>query len=242
MLAFVYSVLTSFFFIPEPDESGQYKPTGVVLLNGTDEWLMECAMETEMKEEEFTAALEKYRARNADDNERSVASFFESVLRLDTLAHDVNSESNSEEGLNKLLNETCLSVESGGAKPFNYHPTPQEEAEALRLALEKSKRDSEEASKAEALQKEQEEKERTTRNEEQTRRLNEIKNQEDELLEARSAPLRAYLMKHVIPTLTEGLIETCQVMPNDPVDYLAEFMFRASPAVESKTSGDSKRK
>ena len=211
-------------------------------MNGTDEWLMECAMETEMKEEEFTAALEKYRVRNADDNERSVASFFESVLRLDTLAHDVNSESNSEEGLNKLLNETCLSVESGGAKPFNYHPTPQEEAEALRLALEKSKRDSEEASKAEALQKEQEEKERTTRNEEQTRRLNEIKNQEDELLEARSAPLRAYLMKHVIPTLTEGLIETCQVMPNDPVDYLAEFMFRASPAVESKTSGDSKRK
>merc|ERR1712216_1083354 len=28
--------------MPEPDESGQSKPTGVVLLNGTDEWLMEC--------------------------------------------------------------------------------------------------------------------------------------------------------------------------------------------------------
>ena len=49
-------------------------------------------------------------------------------------------------------------------------------------------------------------------------------------------------MKHVIPTLTEGLIETCKVMPDDPVDYLAEFMFRASPAVEEKTDSGKRGK
>jgi adenylate kinase len=228
--------------LPEPEETGAYKPTGVVLLNGEDEWLTECAMEKEMKEEEFTARLNKYRERNADDNERSVASFFESVLRVDTILHNVNSESSNESNMTTLINETCMSVESGGSKPFNYHPTPEEEAESLRKALEESKRSAEETSKAEALQKEQEEKERNARNEEQRRRLNEIKAQEDELLEARSAPLRAYLMKHVIPTLTEGLIETCKVMPDDPVDYLAEFMFRASPAVEEKTDSGKRGK
>ena len=82
----------------------------------------------------------------------------------------------------------------------------------------------------------EETRERERREAEQAQRLEDIKAQEEELLEARSAPLRAYLMKHVIPTLTEGLIETCKVMPEDPVDYLAEYMFRASPAVEQKTS------
>ena len=33
-------------------------------------------------------------------------------------------------------------------------------------------------------------------------------------------PLRNYLMKHVMPTLTEGLIEACKVKPDDPIDYL----------------------
>ena len=40
------------------------------------------------------------------------------------------------------------------------------------------------------------------------------------MLETRSMPLRNYLMKHVMPTLTEGLIEACKVKPDDPVDYL----------------------
>lgn len=40
------------------------------------------------------------------------------------------------------------------------------------------------------------------------------------MLEAQSVPLRNYLMKHVMPTLTKGLIEVTKVKPDDPVDYL----------------------
>ena len=40
------------------------------------------------------------------------------------------------------------------------------------------------------------------------------------MLEAHSIPLRNYLMKHVMPTLTEGLIEVCKIRPEDPIDYL----------------------
>ena len=47
----------------------------------------------------------------------------------------------------------------------------------------------------------------------------------------------AYLMKNVIPSLTEGLLETCKVMPEDPVDYLAEYLFRVSPAIDVKKQG-----
>lgn len=43
------------------------------------------------------------------------------------------------------------------------------------------------------------------------------------MLETHSIPLRNYLMRHVMPTLTEGLIEVCKVRPDDPVDYLVRI-------------------
>jgi adenylate kinase len=33
-------------------------------------------------------------------------------------------------------------------------------------------------------------------------------------------------MKHVIPTLTAGLIQVAKIRPDDPIDFLAEFMFK----------------
>ena len=49
------------------------------------------------------------------------------------------------------------------------------------------------------------------------------------MMEVQSVPLRNYLMKHVMPTLTQGLIECCKVRPDDPVDYLAEYLFAQNP-------------
>jgi adenylate kinase len=47
----------------------------------------------------------------------------------------------------------------------------------------------------------------------QNARMEEIRKQEQEVLEAQSVPLRNYLMKYVMPTLTSGLIEVCKVRP-----------------------------
>lgn len=58
----------------------------------------------------------------------------------------------------------------------------------------------------------------------QTQRLNEVKREEFELLEAQSIPLRNYLMKHVMPTLTQGLIDCCKTRPDDPIDYIVSFL------------------
>lgn len=48
----------------------------------------------------------------------------------------------------------------------------------------------------------------------------------------KSVPLREYLMAQVIPSLTEGLIEVTKVRPEDPVDYLAEWLFKNNPVQE----------
>ena len=45
------------------------------------------------------------------------------------------------------------------------------------------------------------------------------------MLEAESTPLRNYLMKHVMPTLTQGLIDCCKVRPEDPIDYMVSMPF-----------------
>lgn len=51
------------------------------------------------------------------------------------------------------------------------------------------------------------------------------------MLETQSIPLRNYLMQHVMPTLTEGLIEVCKVKPEDAVDYLVSFIYICSTLV-----------
>lgn len=50
--------------------------------------------------------------------------------------------------------------------------------------------------------------------------LQDVQTEEREMLEAKSLPLQNYLMRHVMPTLTQGLIEVCKTNPQDPVDYL----------------------
>jgi adenylate kinase len=60
----------------------------------------------------------------------------------------------------------------------------------------------------------------------QNARIEEVRKQELDVLQTQSLPLRNYLMKHVIPTLTAGLIEVAKTRPEDPIDYLAEFMFK----------------
>ncbi|EDV29925.1 uncharacterized protein TRIADDRAFT_18926 [Trichoplax adhaerens] len=56
--------------------------------------------------------------------------------------------------------------------------------------------------------------------------------QEKEALDDRSLPIKRYLMRHVLPTLTQGLIECCRHRPDDPIDYLAEFIFKNNPEID----------
>ena len=61
-----------------------------------------------------------------------------------------------------------------------------------------------------------------------------IKAHETEVLEARSLPLRNFLMANVMPSLTEGLLDVVQQQPDDPVDHLAEFLFRKNLEAEAQ--------
>ncbi|CAD8133208.1 unnamed protein product [Paramecium pentaurelia] len=51
-----------------------------------------------------------------------------------------------------------------------------------------------------------------------------IRQQERELLDQRSQPLRQYLADNVVPFLTEGLINICEKHPENPLQFLADFL------------------
>nr|XP_054386466.1 adenylate kinase 7 isoform X5 [Pongo abelii] len=105
-------------------------------------------------------------------------------------------------------------------EPRNYGLTDEEKAEEERKAAEE--RLAREA--AEEAEREHQEAvemaEKIARWEEWNKRLEEVKREERELLEAQSIPLRNYLMTYVMPTLIQGLNECCNVRPEDPVDFL----------------------
>lgn len=50
--------------------------------------------------------------------------------------------------------------------------------------------------------------------------MSELNRQETELLEARALPLRNYLMKYVMPSLTDAILDCCKIKVEDPVDFL----------------------
>jgi hypothetical protein len=52
------------------------------------------------------------------------------------------------------------------------------------------------------------------------------------LLDTRSQPIRQYLMDNVVPHLTEGLIELCKVVPDDPTDHLANFLLERADMLD----------
>ena len=112
--------------------------------------------------------------------------------------------------------------------PRNYGPTEEERLELERIEMEKRmKKEAQE--KLEQQRKEEEERKETKRRKDEwSARVKEVKEQEEEVLQAQSYPLRNYLMKHVMPTLNQGLIEVCKVRPDDAIDYLVSTSFSSS--------------
>jgi len=128
----------------------------------------------------------------------------------------------------------CLSVMgmylSKNGKAHNYHPTP-EELEEKRLAVEHKMHEEKERAEHEARVKEEaEQRERDDKEIAAQARQASVLREEAELVGQCAAPLRQYLMSHVVPALVEGLVEVCKVQPEDPVDYLAEYLFKCSTA------------
>ncbi len=62
------------------------------------------------------------------------------------------------------------------------------------------------------------------------KRLEAIKKDKDEVdyYGADKFPTRKFLLLNIMPILTKGMLEVCKINPIDPIDYLADFLFKNS--------------
>ncbi|KAM5241080.1 adenylate kinase 7 isoform 1-T1 [Hipposideros larvatus] len=206
-------------------------PEFVCALDASDEFLKERVInlperfvaETHYSQDRFLRALSNYRDINTEDE--TVFNYFDE-LEIHPIHIDVGK---LEDAQNRLAIKRLIK-EIG--KPRNYGLTDEEKAEEERRAAE-------ELLAKEAMEKAERERheatemaEKMARWEEWNKRLEEVKREETELLEAQSVPLRNYLMTHVMPTLMQGLNECCKVRPEDPIDFLDTVRKPASTSQE----------
>lgn len=131
----------------------------------------------------------------------------------------------------KLIEMYCASS-SGGSKgkgrPSNYHPTPEEQFESSTKARVRAEEVAL-AAKIDAQAKStQEGAQRARYDSNASLRRAAVLLEDAMLIEASSLPIRNYLMQNVIPALVDGLLDVCKIQPEDPVDYLAEYLFKYS--------------
>ncbi|KAM9202441.1 adenylate kinase 7 isoform 3-T3 [Dugong dugon] len=206
-------------------------PEFVCALDAPDEFLKERVMNlpeslvagTHYTQDRFLRALSNYRDISTDDE--TLLNYFDE-LEIHPIHIDVGK---LEDAQNRLAIKQLIK-EIG--EPRNYGLTDEEKAEEERRAAERrlAREAAEEAEREhnEAV----EMAEKIARWEEWNKQLEEVKREERELLEAQSIPLRNYLMTYVMPTLMQGVNECCKVRPEDPVDFLAEYLFKHNPETQ----------
>lgn len=58
--------------------------------------------------------------------------------------------------------------------------------------------------------------------------LDEVRQQEQEILNQKSQALKQYITDNLLPALTSGLIDICNTKPDDPLDHLADYLIALS--------------
>ncbi|XP_055144221.1 adenylate kinase 7 isoform X1 [Symphalangus syndactylus] len=206
-------------------------PEFVCALDASDEFLKERVINlpesivagTHYSQDRFLRALSNYRDINIEDE--TVFNYFDEIE-----IHPIHIDVGKLEDAQNRLAIKQLIKEIG--EPRNYGLTDEEKAEEERKAAEErlAREGAEEAEREH--QEAVEMAEKIARWEEWNKQLEEVKREERELLEAQSIPLRNYLMTYVMPTLIQGLNECCNVRPEDPVDFLAEYLFKNNPEAQ----------
>ena len=239
----------------EEEDAKEYNrlimPDLVISLEASDDFLRERVInlperlvyDTNLTEEAFSRRIETFRTNN--EPEETVLNYFDEfqvpIEKIDVC------EDKSEKYV-----ETSTSLMKKIGEPRNYGPTPEEIA-YKKQCEEDEKRIKEEQAKKELEANEARENEIRRQRQEtyvslimklffvvveypcqlfQAAKLEQIRRDQLEQLEKQSLPLRHYLMKNVMPTLTQAMVEAVKHRPDDPVDFVAEYLFKNNPQVD----------
>ncbi|XP_063350728.1 adenylate kinase 7a [Pelmatolapia mariae] len=167
-------------------------------------------------QDEFVPRLTKH--RQLSGAEETVCDYFDQI-EIHPLHIEVRTDDPEYTDIMKMITRVV-----GPPKNYGLSPEEQEEQDRKKEEERRQKRSAEAAERkrknAAALA------EMAAQYEDWQKNLSEVKRQESEQLEVQALPLRNYLMKYVMPSLTEAMVKCCKIKPEDPVDFLAEYLLR----------------
>jgi len=172
-------------------------------------------------EDEFRLKFAAYnKANHAEDGSPGAAEFFAEVAGTKVLHLDLDSS---------LEDQAFQAIRVNMEAKGQFHNYLRSEIDRVkdredRIDATQRKREEEEEKARSALAQSEAQLREDARAEE-ARRRQAIADREASTLEAEALPLRTYLMSQVVPTLTAGLSEVCKEQPEDPIEYLAQYLF-----------------
>ncbi|KAL6095707.1 ak7 [Pungitius sinensis] len=199
-------------------------PEHVFVLNATDDFLTKRAQELPQSvaekmrftQEEFVPRLMRYRQLSAA--KETMLDYFDE-LEIHPEHIEVTTDNPEHTGvMQKIIKIVGI--------PKNYGPSPEELEEEERKRDEERKQKVTEEAADRKRRNEAALAEMAAQYEQWERNLSEVERQEHELLEAHSLPLRNYLMKYVMPALSEAMLDCSKIKPEEPVAFLAEHLLR----------------
>jgi adenylate kinase len=173
-----------------------------------------------ISEKKFEKEMELYAQRNLVDGEMNFSDFFQDFAKIGAFNLPIAGKFEED-----LFESTRIYMESGQGRPFNYLKSTDEVAQEL--LEKKSEKEQAEQFKVQEMKRQVSAGSRDAdaavcrRRDE---RLRNISAHEEQRKQIEALPLRNYLMRYMVPNLTEGLIEMCRVMPENPTDYLANYL------------------
>ncbi|XP_057700725.1 adenylate kinase 7-like isoform X2 [Corythoichthys intestinalis] len=197
-------------------------PEFVICLDASDSFLKDqvinlsekLVQEKKYEQEHFLQVLAKYREKIME--EESIINYFED-LDIHPILIEITSLNTPDSQL--LMHSICERV----GKPRNYGESNQKVQEEVMMLTESVK-------KADKEQKEMEEaKQRSAHWEMWTKTLEEKRQWEVQQLEVLSIPMKTYLTEHIITTVSQGLVACGSAWPEDPLDFLAEYLIKNHP-------------
>ncbi|KAJ2946944.1 hypothetical protein O0L34_g16290 [Tuta absoluta] len=200
-------------------------PDLVVSLEATDDFICDKAMkqpdcESRLDEEIMLKRLSDF--RSGDTRDLTPLNFFD---ELDIHPLVLQVKDHHDYAMKKVYKEVALRM----GRPCRYAKLQaildkvlkeeKDEKETIRLQEEKTLRELEKK-----LREEREEK-----MEYWSELYSILREEEEAALAAAGEPMRNYLMSHIFPTLTPALLEVAKLRPDDPIDFLAEYLFKLNP-------------
>uniref|UniRef100_A0A3Q3L073 Adenylate kinase 7-like n=1 Tax=Mastacembelus armatus TaxID=205130 RepID=A0A3Q3L073_9TELE len=210
--------------VKKPVYQQEITPEHVMVLEASDDFLTKrvqglpenVAEKMHFTQDEFVPRLIRYRQRSTA--EETLLDFFDE-LEIFPEHIEVTTDDPEYKDVIKKITEMVGIPKNYGLSPWKQDEVHRKEEEERKQKLA-----------AEAAEKKRRNEavlgEMAAQYEEWKKNLSKVKREEHELLEAHSLPLRNYLMKYVMPSLTEAMVDCCKIKPEDPIDFLAEHLLR----------------